>query len=1016
MRTVIWDIESRSAVSLRDSGAYIYSIDQTTQPLCVAFAVDDGEPQLWLPSDPAPAVFLAVAGNPKEWQLIAHNYEFERYFLENVLVPRYGFRSIPLESHHCTQRLALANAYPAELDFLAQALALPYRKDPAARKAMLAVSRPKQQRKRKPTTMPTWDEDPVKLQLLYERCKLDVITTRAIWQSPKLNHLSATERYYQIQDATINSRGIRCDRAFVTAARDLATRERTAINLKLEELTCGAITSVDQSKRFLDVVNARGHDMVSLNKRAVAQVLANKPDDYVRQLLELRRAGARAAVNKFKRMLAYASPLDDRMRGTLRMYGAGPGRWAGLGPQLQNLKKNESNLPLSVVDSIRAGDRSGIAQYGNPLALLGDVSRASLCAAAGMELKSGDFSAVESVVLAWLAGEHWKLLAYKTYQQTGDSTLEPYRVIARRMLQRPADAEINSAERQLGKAAELASGFGGSVGAWRRIMPHDPRSDEEIRAVIQQWRIAHPNTRKFWNDLARAIRVAVHTGQPILVAPAPQPAIIAAFTDGNLTLTLPNGRAITYPEARLVPAKFEDAPADCQFMDNARGQWKPYRGWFGTFVENVVQGTARDLLAAAIERFETRGLDVVFHCHDEVTIEVPIGTLSDAEFLEILLKLPDWATGLPLGGKVHSGPHYLAPPEQAAVPLAVPNPDDEVIEAAVDTYIGDTRDDIGPIYDPDRVEREDDEDFVATLKDNIAPLTELVSLPMTSDCKVACPFHDDVQPSCAIYVDHFYCFGCGERGSRFDWLTRVEGMTMPEAVAFIKDWPGPQITATQNGSDDGEKLAFVKSIWTSAQSLRGSIAERYFDETRHIDVTKLPAAIHHSLRFHPKCVFGSGSYLPCLIALMRDPLSDEPVGIQRIALLERNGKIEKIERRMLGRAGVVKLWPVGSTLVVGEGLETTLAAATRIPFAGAPLTPAWATLSSQKLGALPVIPGVERLVVLIDNDQNQEGQTAAARVAACWRAAGATVVPLMPSEQDTDFNDLVLMEDSRVAA
>ena len=151
-----------------------------------------------------------------------------------------------------------------------------------------------------------------------------------------------------------------------------------------------------------------------------------------------------------------------------------------------------------------------------------------------------------------------------------------------------------------------------------------------------------------------------------------------------------------------------------------------------------------------------------------------------------------------------------------------------------------------------------------------------------------------------------------------------------------------------------EKLAFIKSIWTSAQPLLGSMAERYLDETRHIDVTRLPEDIHRSLRFHPNCVFGPGTYLPCLIALMRDPLSDEPVGIQRIALRACNGRIEKIERRMLGRAGVVKLWPAGSQLVVGEGLETVLAAATRIPYAGAPLTPAWATLSSEKLGALPV--------------------------------------------------------------
>ena len=129
----------------------------------------------------------------------------------------------------------------------------------------------------------------------------------------------------------------------------------------------------------------------------------------------------------------------------------------GLGPQLQNLKKNESNLPLSVVDQVRSGDRAAIAAYGNPLALLGDISRAALCAASGHELKSGDFSAIESVVLAWLAGEHWKLAAYGTFQRTGDKRLEPYRVIARKMLHKPADAEISPAERQLrqGRRARL---------------------------------------------------------------------------------------------------------------------------------------------------------------------------------------------------------------------------------------------------------------------------------------------------------------------------------------------------------------------------------------------------------------------------------------------------------------------------------------------------------------------------------------------------------------------------------
>ena len=177
---------------------------------------------------------------------------------------------------HCSQRLALARAYPAELDLLAQALGLPYRKDPAARKAMLAVSRPRANRKRKSGTIPMWDEDPEKLKLLYERCKLDVITTRAVWQSPKLKPLSETERRYQLQDMAINDRGIRLDCTFATAARDLAIHERIAINLKLGELTDGSITSVDQTKRFLDAINAHGHAMTTLNKRAVAQVLGEQ--------------------------------------------------------------------------------------------------------------------------------------------------------------------------------------------------------------------------------------------------------------------------------------------------------------------------------------------------------------------------------------------------------------------------------------------------------------------------------------------------------------------------------------------------------------------------------------------------------------------------------------------------------------------------------------------------------------------------------------------------------------------
>jgi hypothetical protein len=259
------------------------------------------------------------------------------------------------------------------------------------------------------------------------------------------------------------------------------------------------------------------------------------------------------------------------------------------------------------------------------------------------------------------------------------------------------------------------------------------------------------------------------------------------------------------------------------------------------------------------------------------------------------------------------------------------------------------------------------------------------------------------------------CFGCREHGDRLDWLERAEGMTRAEAIAHIKDWPIGAVRAPQNVDATAAKLAFALSIWEAAGPFHGTWAERYLDETRAVDLEALPPDIHNVLRFHPACVFGPGVARPCLIALMRDPLTDAPVGIQRIALEARDGRVKRIERRMLGQAGVIKLWPVGETLAVGEGIETVLAAATRIPYRGSALVPAWAALSTVGLKALPIIPGVRRLILLADNDENQEGQMAAAQAAMRWQAAGREVATLTPPTPGSDFNDLVLQGDAHVA-
>ena len=403
-------------------------------------------------------------------------------------------------------------------------------------------------------------------------------------------------------------------------------------------------------------------------------------------------------------------------------------------------------------------------------------------------------------------------------------------------------------------------------------------------------------------------------------------------------------------------------------------------------------------------RFEAHGLPVVFHCHDEVVIEVPEGSSTEAEVLAILLEPPPWAMGLPLGGKVHSGALYLAAPATGEPPAPKEEIIDLMVDHALDTFIAGA----DRLPDTKEIERGAEEDFLASLDETLAPLTDLVTLPMDASGHVACPFHDDPRPSCKIYTDHWHCFGCGEHGGRMDWLMRVEGMTKAEAIAALQDWSGS--TPIDQEQDVASRCALAKDIWLAAQPLAGTIGERYLAETRRIDVGKLPSSIHNALRFHPRCVFGARAHHPCIVALMRDPVTAMPVGIHRIGLVAENGAVRKLDRRALGRMGVVMLWPKNGNgqLVIGEGIETVLAAATCISFRDAPLTPAWSAVARGGFGRLPVLPGVSRLILLVDNDENGEGQKAAAQCRQIWTAAGRTVVALVPKHTGWDFNDEVL--------
>jgi DNA polymerase len=845
---------------------------------------------------------------------------------------------------------------------------------------MMQMSRPRRHRKGEDPSHIYWIDSAEHRQRLHQYCARDVEIERALYR--RLPPLSDVEQALWTLDAIVNKRGFFVDRALALSARELACQEQQAINAEISLLTEGQITTANQVGKILAFARDRGQELQSLSKRSVSNVLSNAPEHDVRRLLELRRHGARASTRKLDTLLA-GLDSDDRLRGALTFHGASTGRWSGNRFQPQNLKKPETADLTAAVNAIMSMDINRLRQLGAPLTIVGDISRGLICAPPGYVLIGGDFSSIESRVLSWVAGEQWKLHNYREFDRTSDPKFEPYCVTASRLLGRtitPADEK----ERTIGKVADLAGGYGGSVGAWRRFAPNDPRPDEGIKADITAWRDAHPATRQFWFDLERAAKRAIFTRRIITIG-----RLTFEPDNGMLYLVLPSKRRLAYPEARLGPGRFEGT-TQISFKDNAAGGWTDTRAWYGSFVENVVQAISRDLLAAAMQRLETAGYPIVLHVHDEILCETREEFSSPDEFLQLMTQLPDWAEGLPVAAKTWAGPRYVK--IQTPRPPLVPAP---VIEKAngkpVDTIYAQKAIAVAEVNTEDN----DDEDVIAGI-----PLAELIGEPLVNG-KVVCPFHDDHAPSLVVYNDHYHCFVCGAHGDHIDWLMMVEGMDRRQAIQFLAAWDGPTVEQAPNNKDS--TASFALQLWENARSITGTLGERYLAETRGIDTAKLPANIDKVLRFDAWCPFGPGVRHPCLIALLREIRTDAPSGIHRIALTP---DARKIDRRMLGRSGAVKLWPASSQLVVGEGIETVLAAATRILYRDSLLQPAWSAVSAGPLGNFPVLPSVQRLIILVDNDA--EGQAAAAQCANRWHRAGRSVVLLTPKDPGADFNDLVM--------
>jgi DNA polymerase bacteriophage-type len=470
--------------------------------------------------------------------------------------------------------------------------------------------------------------------------------------------IAQSERALWLLSYRINDRGFCVDRAFAEAARKIAKAAAPEIDAELAEITGGAITAIGQITRLMAWLKDQGGFAApSLERKAIEKQL--EKDDLspaVRRVLELRLGGAQAAVKKIDALLARAGD-DDRVRGSFRYHGASTGRWAGEGFQPQNLKRPTVEDIDAAIAAVATGDIAHVKKnYPKPLAVVGDCSRSMITAAPNHVLIGAGFSSIESRVLAWVAGEDWKLDSYRRFDTTHDPRDEPYCVTACKIFHVPDGAYTKqSPERAVGKIADLALGFQGGVKAFRKFEP-EKFTDEEVETFKKEWRAAHPVIKRFWYTIDRAAYDAVYSRGRIVQCGR----LTFKCTGAFLWLKLPSGCKLAYPFPRIEIEGLHHRAVG--FADNAAGQFKDCRhgngAYGGLWTENVVSGIARDLLAEAMRRIEAAGYPVVLHVHDEIVAEVPIGFGSTEEFTQLMTCVPDWATGLPIAAEAWTGPRY----------------------------------------------------------------------------------------------------------------------------------------------------------------------------------------------------------------------------------------------------------------------------------------------------------------------------------------------------------------------
>jgi len=651
VRTLICDIETYSSADLSRTGAIKYAEAEDFEILLMSYAFDDDPVEVWdFTQDGTPPWLANVLTDPDVLK-VAWNMSFERACFNAAL----GLYTPP-EQWRDAMTLAAMNGLPMSLEAAGSALRIEQQKLTTGKALINYFCKPC-----KPTitnggrTRNLPEHAPDRWADFKTYCAVDTEAERAIYKHLLRFPVPEWERKLEALDARANERGVLVDLELAEAAVYVDEKLREEHLAEMQRLTgLDNPNSVAQLKDWLEGV---GVSVDSLNKATVSDLRASVPDPTTRRVLELRQLLGKTSTKKYQAMLD-AVCKDNRVRGLLQYYGAGrTGRWAGRRVQLQNLAQNHLEQIDLVRELVRDRDLETLEMcFDNVPDVLSQLIRTAFIAKPGHTFLVSDYAAIEARVIAYLAGEQWRL---DVFAQGGDI----YCSSASQMFKVPVVKHgVNGHLRQKGKVAELACGYGGGVGALKAFGADKMGlSEEEMQQIVDQWRAASPTIPKLWSRVENAAKQALaHPGTTVPVwrpkhLPGAPDTIVKYRRDKDaLRCQLPSGRVLTYWGARL------DNDGSICFMgqNQTTRKWEKTETWGGKLVENIVQAYARDCLAVALLRLDQAGYGITFHVHDEIVAEAPDGSRWE-DMAELMGQPIDWAPGLLLRGDGYATKFYM---------------------------------------------------------------------------------------------------------------------------------------------------------------------------------------------------------------------------------------------------------------------------------------------------------------------------------------------------------------------